>query len=133
MLQADCLKLLAWAASQLACCPQEGLSQPRTAELASALLDWGMVHGQQVLLIVENLTQALNLAGRNMPNLMLTTPDRLFLSEILKADKIIIEPVALKYIQVEIAMKCWFDCTLTCLTSRDILQEHPSWYSCMCS
>ena len=60
-----------------------------------------MVHGQIVLLIVENLTQALNLAGRNMPNLMLTTPDRLLLSEILKADKIIIEPVALKYIQVE--------------------------------
>ncbi|CAK0784026.1 hypothetical protein CVIRNUC_007229 [Coccomyxa viridis] len=78
---------------------RERLSHPRTAELASALFGWGMVRGQQVLLIVEDLTQALHLASRNMPDLMLTTPDRLVLSEILKADKIIIEPGALMYIQ----------------------------------
>lgn len=85
-----------------------------------------MVRGQQVLLIVEDLTQALHLASRNMPDLMLTTPDRLVLSEILKADKIIIEPGALMYIQVEIAMDCCSNNLLSLLTSSDLAQELPS-------
>lgn len=79
-----------------------------------------MVRGQQVLLIVEDLTQALNLASRNMPDLMLTTPDRLVLSEILKADKIIIEPGALMYIQVEIAIDCCSNNPLSLLASTDL-------------
>ena len=59
-----------------------------------------MVPGQQVLLIVEELTQALKLSSRNMPAVVLTTPDRLLLSEILKADRVVIDAGALKYIQV---------------------------------
>ena len=91
---------LVYSASHLAWSQQGRLSHPKTAELASALLEWGMVPGQQVLLIVEELTQALKLSSRNMPAVVLTTPDRLLLSEILKADRVVIDAGALKYIQV---------------------------------
>ena len=79
---------------------QGGISQPKTSMLAAFLGTKGIAKGQKVLLIVEELTQNLALASRNLPGAMLTTADRLVVSEILRADKIIIEAGALAYIQV---------------------------------
>ena len=68
--------------------------------LAALLGSWGIPQGQCVLLIVEELTQNLVLASRNLPGIMLTRADRLVLSQILKADRLVIEAEALAYIQV---------------------------------
>ena len=73
---------------------------PKTAVLAALLGSWGIPQGQCVLLIVEKLTENLVLASRNLPGVMLTTADRLVLSQILRADKLVIEAGALAYIQV---------------------------------
>ena len=82
------------------CHQQEGLSSPKTSVLAARLGEFGIAHGQQVLVIVEELTQALLLSSRNIPGVMLTTADRLILREILRADTIIVESKALDYLQV---------------------------------
>lgn len=82
------------------CDQQEGLSSPKTSVLAARLGGLGIARGQQVLVIVEELTRALLLSSRNIPGVMLTTADRLVLREILRADTIIIEPKALNYLQV---------------------------------
>ena len=68
--------------------------------LAALLGSWGVGQEQSVLLIVEDLTSNLVLASRNMPGLVLTTADRLVISEILRAESIVIEAGALAYIQV---------------------------------
>ena len=79
---------------------QEGISLPKTSMLAALLGTWGFGQEQCVLLIVENLTPNLILASRNLPGVILTTADRLVLSEILRADGIVVEAGALAYIQV---------------------------------
>ena len=85
------------------CHLQDGVSHPKTSALSAILADWGIAEGQRVLLVVENMTQNLLLSSRNLSGVVLTTADRLLLSEILKADRIIIEPKALAYIQVILA------------------------------
>lgn len=60
-----------------------------------------------MLLIVEELTSNLVLASRNLPGVILTTADRLVLSEILRAGDIVIEAGALAYIQVSMTYRQW--------------------------
>ena len=79
---------------------QGGVSQPKTSVLVALLGKWGLDQGQSVLLVVEELTKNLTLASRNLPGVMLTTADRLVVSEILRAEKIVIDATALAYIQV---------------------------------
>lgn len=81
---------------------QGGVLHPKTSMLVALLGKWGLDQGQTVLLVVEELTKNLTLASRNLPGVMLTTADRLVLSEILRAEKIVIDAGALAYIQVRI-------------------------------
>ncbi len=76
--------------------------------LAALLGGWGIDPEQCVLLIVEELTSNLVLASRNLPGVILTTADRLVLSEILRAEEIIIEAGALAYVQVSMTHCQWF-------------------------
>ena len=85
------------------CHLQDGIAHPKTSALSAMLAKWGIAEGQRVLLIVENVTQNLLLSSRNLSGVVLTTADRLLISEILKADRIVIEPKALAYIQVILA------------------------------
>ncbi|CAL5226072.1 g8886 [Coccomyxa viridis] len=78
---------------------KEDISLPKTSMLAALLGGWGIDPEQCVLLIVEELTSNLVLASRNLPGVILTTADRLVLSEILRAEEIIIEAGALAYVQ----------------------------------
>lgn len=81
-------------------CEQEGLATPKTSQLVANLASLGIPQGKKVLLIVDEVSQNLALSCRNIPGVMLTTAGRLVVSEILRADKIVLEPAALKYIQV---------------------------------
>lgn len=109
------------------CHLQDGLSHPKTSVLSAMLANWGIAKGQRVLLIVENMTQNLLLSSRNLSGVVLTTADQILLSEILKADRIVIEPKALAYIQVILAqthsgmheaLALLRDCKRTFLSSR---------------
>ena len=87
------------------CDLQEGVSLPKTSMLAALLGSWGIRQEQSVLLIVEELTSNLVLASRNLPGVILTTADRLVLSEILRAEDIVVEAGALAYIQVSVTCR----------------------------
>ncbi|EIE20014.1 plastid ribosomal protein L4 large ribosomal subunit [Coccomyxa subellipsoidea C-169] len=75
------------------------VTDAKTRVMAQALLKWGVTPGSHALLIVNEMTQSLLLSSRNIPTLKLTSADRLIVSDILRADKVIIESSALQYIQ----------------------------------
>ena len=101
------------------CHLQERIPHPKTSMLAALLGSWGIGKEQCVLLIVEELTSSLVLASRNLPGVILTTADRLVISEILRAESIIIEAGALAYIQVcRTLTKCSRNCVLADITMR---------------
>lgn len=79
---------------------QGSITQPKTRVIAEALQRWNVVPGSHALLIVNELTDALALSCRNIDTLKVTTGDRLIVTDILRADSIIIESQAFKYIQV---------------------------------
>ena len=68
--------------------------------MTAALDRWGVAQGSHTLLIVDEATDALRLSARNVPTLKLAAASGLNVYDILRADNIIIEAAALKYIQV---------------------------------
>ena len=61
---------------------------------------WGLSATSHTLLIVDEVTQALELSSRNIPTLRLNTSSGLSVYDILRADNIVVEGAALTYIQV---------------------------------
>jgi large subunit ribosomal protein L4 len=82
---------------------QGSITQPKTRVVVEALQRWGVVPGSHALLIVDKITDPMIMSCRNIPTLRLTTAGRLSVNDILRADNIIIEAEALKYIQVRSA------------------------------
>lgn len=68
--------------------------------MSQALRRWGVPAGSHALLIVNEMTEPVLLSSRNIPTLKTTAADRLIVSDILRADCIVMEASALQYIQV---------------------------------
>ena len=76
------------------------MQEAKTRSLVAALDSWGLSPSSHTLLVVDEVTQALQLSSRNIPTLRLNTSSGLSVYDILRADNIVIEGAALKYIQV---------------------------------
>lgn len=83
---------------------QGSVEAPKTRVMAEALRKWGVSQNDHALLIVNEMTEPVLLSSRNIPTLKVTTANRLIVADILRADFIIMEVSALRYIQVII--KC---------------------------
>lgn len=77
----------------------EQLPQPKTKELAQAMLRWGVAPSEKVLLILEEFPETVYLSARNIPNLKLMRADSLNVYDILNADKIVTTASAIAKIQ----------------------------------
>jgi large subunit ribosomal protein L4 len=78
---------------------QDALPAPKTKTLVDALEKIGASREEHTLLILNQLTDAIHLSARNVEKLELNTVDALKVYDVLRADKILIEKSALKYIQ----------------------------------
>lgn len=70
------------------------LQQPKTKELFSALTRWGFSSDMKVLMILDEVTEAIALSARNIPNLKILRANNLNVYDLLAADKIAISSVA---------------------------------------
>ncbi len=78
---------------------QSALPAPKTKALVDALEKIGADREEHTLLIVNQLTDTINLSARNVEKLELNTVEALSVYDVLRADKILVEQSALKYIQ----------------------------------
>lgn len=80
---------------------QDAIPEPKTKLVTAGLTALGIdLERQHTLLIVSSLFTNLKLASRNIDRLTVNTIDCLNAYDILRADKIVVERSALKYIQV---------------------------------
>lgn len=80
---------------------------PKTKLMTAGMAALGIdLESEHALLIVSDLFPNLKLAARNLDKLKVNTIDALNAYDILRADKIVIEQSALRYIQV----RCPFTC-----------------------
>jgi large subunit ribosomal protein L4 len=77
---------------------QNALPAPKTKALVDALEKIGADREEHTLLIVNQLTDTVKLSARNVEKLELNTVDSLSVYDVLRADKILVEQSALKYI-----------------------------------
>ncbi|KAK9827989.1 hypothetical protein WJX81_005702 [Elliptochloris bilobata] len=78
---------------------QASLPEPKTKLLSSALQRWGVPSDSHALLIVNEMSEPVELASRNMAKLEVNSVTALNAYDILRADRIIVEREALKHIQ----------------------------------
>eukprot|EP00884_Botryococcus_braunii_P022919 jgi/Botrbrau1/9310/Bobra.0111s0034.1 len=79
---------------------KDAVPEPKTKLMTAGLAALGInLERQHTLLIVSSLFRNLKLASRNLDRLTINTIDCLNAYDILRADKIVIERSALKYIQ----------------------------------
>lgn len=78
---------------------QGNLSTPKTKTLVQALERWGVDQEEYSLLILSEPSKSIELSARNVEKLKLNTVDKLNVYDILRADKIVVEDSAFKYIQ----------------------------------
>lgn len=77
------------------------MAAPKTKLVTAGMAALGIdLESEHALLIVSELFPNLKLASRNLDKLKVNTIDALNAYDILRADKIVIEQSALKYIQV---------------------------------
>jgi large subunit ribosomal protein L4 len=74
------------------------LLQPKTKELAAALVRWGVETGERVLLVLAEIPQPVYLSARNISNVKLIRADSLNIYDLLLADKIVATAAALEKI-----------------------------------
>lgn len=98
MPQVDCA-VFASAASYVFMHLQDKLSTPKTKTLVEALERWGVDQEDYGLLILSEQSPAIELSARNVEKLKLNTVDHLNVYDVLRADKIVVEESASKYIQ----------------------------------
>lgn len=77
----------------------EHLPRPKTKELVTALHRWGIEPEQKVLLLVEDIAEAVALSARNVPTLKLLRADQLNVFDLLYADRIVATTAAIAKIQ----------------------------------
>ena len=78
---------------------QGNLSTPKTKTLVQALERWGIDQEEYALLILSEQSHNIELSARNVEKLKLNTVEKLNVYDILRADKIVMEDSAFKYIQ----------------------------------
>jgi len=74
-------------------------SQPKTKELATALIRWGANPEKRVLLILNEIPENVFLSGRNIPYLKILRADNLNIYDVLVADTIVTTAAALDKLQ----------------------------------
>ncbi len=75
------------------------LTQPKTKELASALTRWGADLDKKVLVILDEISENIQLSARNMPSVKLLRADSLNIYDILVAHKIVATSEAIAKLQ----------------------------------
>lgn len=75
------------------------LAQPKTREVVQALQRWGITADQSVLLIVDTLPEAIELATRNIARLKVITATNLNVFDLLNVDWIVLTETAVARIQ----------------------------------
>lgn len=75
------------------------LTQPKTKELASALTRWGADLDKKVLVILDEISENVQLSARNMPSVKLLRADSLNIYDILVAHKIVATSEAIAKLQ----------------------------------
>ena len=80
-------------------CVQGKLTTPKTKTLVEALERWGVDQEEYGLLILSEQSPMIELSARNVEKLKLNTVDHLNVYDVLRADKIVVEESAFKYIQ----------------------------------
>ena len=78
---------------------QGNLSTPKTKALVQALERWGVDQEEHALLILSEQSPNIELSARNVEKLKLNTVEKLNVYDILRADKIVMEDSAFKYVQ----------------------------------
>lgn len=78
---------------------KDQLSTPKTKTLVQALERWGVNQEEYGLLILNEQSPSIELSARNVEKLKLNTVDHLNVYDVLRADKIVVEESAFKYIQ----------------------------------
>ncbi len=78
---------------------QGKLTTPKTKNLVEALERWGVDQEDYGLLILSEQSPMIELSARNVEKLKLNTVDHLNVYDVLRADKIVVEESAFKYIQ----------------------------------
>ena len=78
---------------------QGKLTTPKTKTLVEALERWGVDQEEYGLLILSEQSSMIELSARNVEKLKLNTVDHLNVYDVLRADKIVVEESAFKYIQ----------------------------------
>ena len=79
------------------------MQEAKTRTVVAALESWGLSPTSHTLLVVDEITDALQLSSRNVRTLKLNASSSLSIYDILRADNIVVEAAALAYIQVCIA------------------------------
>lgn len=74
---------------------------------------WGVPEGASALLIVNEMSEPVQLASRNMERVQVNSVVALNAYDILRADRIILEKAALKHIQVGQLRMIYNYCLLT--------------------
>lgn len=75
------------------------LPQPKTKELVSAMMRWGVTPEHKVLLLVGDRDDNIYLSARNIGNLKLASASNLSVYDLLNADKVVVTATALAKIQ----------------------------------
>ena len=78
---------------------QDELSAPKTKILVEALERWGVDPEGYALLILNKQLPAVELSARNVEKVNLNIVDQINVYDVLRADNIVIEQSAIKYIQ----------------------------------
>ncbi len=71
------------------------LQQPKTKELFSALVRWGITSDMKAIAILDEISEALYLSARNIPNLKILRANNLNVYDLLAADKIVVSSSAM--------------------------------------
>lgn len=81
------------------CCLQGNINTVKTKTLVQALERWGVDQEEYALLIVNEPSKELELSARNVEKLKVNSVEALSVYDVLRADKIVMEETAFKYIQ----------------------------------
>jgi large subunit ribosomal protein L4 len=77
----------------------EQISQPKTKILVDALVRWGVSLGQNILIVLPEISEEVFLSARNIPYLNLSRADSLNVYDLLNAEAIVMTADALEIVK----------------------------------
>ncbi|MEO0947191.1 MAG: 50S ribosomal protein L4 [Cyanobacteria bacterium J06641_5] len=78
---------------------ETALERPKTREIVAALGRWGVSPSEKTLMILDEISETLQLSTRNIANLKVIQASYLNVYDILAADRIVISSTALKAVE----------------------------------